>query len=993
MIGKTISHYKILERLGGGGMGVVYKAKDLVLERNVAIKFLPQSFNMNESSKQRFIHEAKSASSLQHNNICKIHEINETKDLDNVSSGQMYICMEYYEGETLKSKIENGPLPFNEAFEIIIQIARGLEKAHEKGIVHRDIKSANIFITNDGVVKILDFGLAKTQDQTQITQLGSTMGTVSYMSPEQTHGRIVDHRSDIWSLGIVMYEMIRGHLPFAGEMEQAVIYLILNEDPEITFNGDDFIPLNMENIVKKCIEKEPSERYQTISELLAEFKNFTKEFSITFDESIPQLLQRVWRKKIVQRLTAVITLLTLVFTALFIFQPSAVEPTSIAVISFENQTGEASYDILSKSIPNLLITTLEQSGQFRVVTWERLNDLKKQIGKDSIEFIDSELGIQLCSMEGIPNIIVGSIAKIGDIFATDLKILDVETKEILQTAQSRGDGDSSIFRQIDELGIKLTAELGEIEEENIDLQRSIVDITTNSMNAYNYYIIGRDEYSKMYYDDARKSLEKAVRLDSTFAIAHLTLYLANIMMGYRNTAIRHLEKAKRNEHKVTENEKLRINARYAQIIEKDNEKRINILEEIVLKYPKEIGAHLDLGKNYQRNEEYEKAIEEFLYVLKLNPYNETAINRLAFNYAEIGEFNKALEYLERYKTVAPGDANPYDSIGELYHYYLGNLDKAIANYKRAIEIKPDFHSRNKIVEAYSLQGNYIKALKWLDNHIPYAPSELYTALSYWKKAFLYYWLNNKTEARNALEEVVEYAQKIENNEWREEVLGEAGILNLWINLDDDNLRSNHKEMKKYFKRRKKLLNHMDKIGADSDFLLASNLSMVHLKEYEIDSARHLITDMKSLLPHVRPGVNDQYKKMLGLHYVNVLANEDSIRKAIAEFKKLISIKTGIWWPENFPWSFIQDGIAKGYIKKGDLKNAISEYERLTKFDHNNRFLIKPEYFYELARLYEQEGMNKQAAENYAIFIEYRKSADRILPDLLDAKRRLALIQN
>ncbi len=204
MIGQTISHYKILEKIGGGGLGVVYKAQDLKLDRFVALKFLPPHLTANDDEKQRFIHEAKAASALQHNNICAIHEIDETDD------AQIFICMDYYEGKTLNKRIKDKPLSIEETIDIAIQIAHGLAKAHEKEIVHRDIKPANIMLTADGIVKILDFGLAKLSTQTKLTKDSTSLGTISYMSPEQTKGETVDYRTDIWSLGVVIYEMLSG---------------------------------------------------------------------------------------------------------------------------------------------------------------------------------------------------------------------------------------------------------------------------------------------------------------------------------------------------------------------------------------------------------------------------------------------------------------------------------------------------------------------------------------------------------------------------------------------------------------------------------------------------------------------------------------------------------------------------------------------------------------------------------------------------------------
>ncbi len=239
MIGQTISHYKILEELGSGGMGVVYRAEDTKLRRPVALKFLPPELTRDKEAKTRFIHEAQAASALQHNNICTIHEIDETPDK------RLFIAMDCYDGETLKERIAKGPLPVAEVVDIASQIAAGLSKAHGAGMVHRDIKPANVMVTRDGVVKILDFGLAKLAGQTKLTRTGSTLGTVAYMSPEQAKGAEVDSRSDIFSLGAVLYEMLAGEVPFPGEHEAAVLYGIVNSDPEQLAGRRGNIPRNI----------------------------------------------------------------------------------------------------------------------------------------------------------------------------------------------------------------------------------------------------------------------------------------------------------------------------------------------------------------------------------------------------------------------------------------------------------------------------------------------------------------------------------------------------------------------------------------------------------------------------------------------------------------------------------------------------------------------------------------------------------------------------
>jgi len=312
MIGKTISHYKITEKLGEGGMGVVYKAQDTKLERTVALKFLPPHLHLDEEAEQRFISEAKAASSFDHPNICTIYEIGKTDD------DQLFIAMACYEGETLKKKLEKGPLEINEVIDYCIQIAKGLERAHEAGITHRDIKPANIMITNRGEVKILDFGLAKTLNDPGVTKIGSTVGTASYMSPEQAKGTEVNHQSDIWSLGVVMYQMITGKQPFEGDYEQAVIYSILNEELDPIIKYAENCSSIFVRIVNKCLEKDPSNRYQTAKELLQELEIFQQDPDYGFNTKPIKVNDQVAKKSIVRNITVITGLLVTVITLSFL---------------------------------------------------------------------------------------------------------------------------------------------------------------------------------------------------------------------------------------------------------------------------------------------------------------------------------------------------------------------------------------------------------------------------------------------------------------------------------------------------------------------------------------------------------------------------------------------------------------------------------------------------------------------------------------------------
>ncbi len=281
MIGHTISHYEVTEQLGRGGMGVVYKARDLRLGRFVAMKFLPRAVDALEEDKQRFIIEARAASALDHPNICTIHEIDETED------GQMFIVMGYYQGETLRDKVTGGPLPMREALDFAKQTCRGIGKAHREHIVHRDIKPANIIVTTEGVVKILDFGLARLSGHTQISRPGMRLGTASYMSPEQARGDPLDHRTDIWAFGVVLYELLSGRRPFEGTHDLAVIYSVVNDDPEPLRQISTTVPVALEGIVVKALSKDPDHRYHSIDDVLADLEGVVPEDDSEVTRSIP----------------------------------------------------------------------------------------------------------------------------------------------------------------------------------------------------------------------------------------------------------------------------------------------------------------------------------------------------------------------------------------------------------------------------------------------------------------------------------------------------------------------------------------------------------------------------------------------------------------------------------------------------------------------------------------------------------------------------------
>jgi len=476
MIGKTILHYKILEKLGEGGMGVVYKAEDTKLKREVAIKFLPRSISANEDERKRFEIEAQAAAALNHPNIAHIYAIEETED-------EIFIVMEYINGRELKEIIKTAPIPIDEAINIANQIADGLNVAHKKGIVHRDIKSSNIMITNEGKAKIMDFGLAKIKGGSEVTKIGTTIGTTAYMSPEQTKGEEVNHRTDIWSFGVVMYEMLTGELPFKGDYEQAVIYTILNEEPKsiMEFRGD--IPSQFTHIVERTLKKNPKERYQTTKDFIEELKAVDKS-----ESSI--------KEKIVA--------------------------PSVAVLPFSNMSNDIEQQYFCDGMAEDIINDLA-----------RLEDLQVVARTSSFAFIDKNLDIREIGKKlGVHSVVEGSVRKAGNRLRITAQLINVTDgyhlwserydRELEDVFAIQEEISNSI---VNALKIELTGEA----------DAPVVKRSTNNLEAYDLYLKGRYFWNTRQsggMEKAKQHFEKAVEIDPTYAFAYAGLADYYNIMGW-----------------------------------------------------------------------------------------------------------------------------------------------------------------------------------------------------------------------------------------------------------------------------------------------------------------------------------------------------------------------------------------------------------------------------------------------------------------------------
>ncbi|MDH4270515.1 MAG: protein kinase [Candidatus Aminicenantes bacterium] len=984
------SRYKIVEELGGGGMGKVFRAHDTKVGEEIAIKLIKPEIAADRATIERFKNELKIARKVVHKSVGRVYDLNEDR-------GTFYITMEYVRGDDLKAFIRSsGQMAVGTSLRVARQVAEGLAEAHELGIVHRDLKPSNIMIDRQGNARIMDFGIARLAGAKGITGGNVMIGTPEYMSPEQVEGKEAGAASDIYSLGIVLFEMLTGRLPFEGETPLSIAVKQKSEAPPDPRTLNPEIPEGLNRVIRKCLEKSKEKRYRTAAEFLADLAGVEKSLPTT-PHPLPvrkpltskEITVRLPSKKVWIPVAAVLVALLAFAVWQFIPEGEGAKRT-IAVIGFKNQTGEADLDYLREAIPHLLITSLGESKRLKVTSWERMKDLLRNTGRDAAAIFDEEAGFDACRREGIEAIILGSFVKAGETFATDVQVLDASSKHILKSASAKGDGVDSILKsQIDEISrtIRRGIALPPLKIETP--ARKIIDLTTSSMEAYNYYLQAQEAYDNFFYAESRKYAEQAVAVDPAFAIAYFVLsQAAGQLYDYpaRNDA---LEKAKTFSANATEKERLVIEARYANIIERDRLKRIRLLEELVEKYPEDKQAHSELGMVYSGYGHIQEAVSEFEKAIAIDPRFGYAVNQVGYEYARMGDFAKAVQSFERYAELNPGLPNPIDSIAEM-NMFMGKLDEAVAKYHAALAMKPDFYqSCGGLAYTYALKEDYAETERWVDEFIRRVPTPQTESEGLALRNFYDHLLGRLDRSLSGYLSSLEQLEKFQ-----------MGSIVAYTHLY---MGFVYIERGEFDNARKALQVWMDDVEKRSPSYLSYNkayycfvLGLIELKQGRLEAAKVRLTELEGLLPNVTSAEQEEFALYRRLLEAEVALAGNSLEQAIRagekiEFLGLQSVNIGYVFSYNIP--FQKDVLARAYWKKGDLDKAIAEYERLTTIDPKNRLrmLISPLYHYRFGRVLEEKGERDRAGLEYEKFLKCWANADPRFVELKDARARLAAL--
>jgi len=983
--------YEIIEELGKGGMGRVYRVEDKKLEQEIALKLIKPEIASDKKTIERFRNELRTARNIRHKNVCGMYDLGETE-------GAHFITMEYIRGEDLKSFIHrSGQLAVGTALRIAKQVCEGLSEAHKLGVVHRDLKSNNIMIDKEGNVRIMDFGIARSLEGKGITGAGVMIGTPEYMSPEQVEGKETDQRSDIYSLGIILYEMVTGRVPFEGDTPFTVGVKHKSERPKDPRELNTQIPEDLNRVILRCLEKDREKRYQSAGEVSSELSKIEEGIPTT-ERIVPErkpltsreiTVQFSLKKLFIPAFVAVALIIAAVVLWRILSKREAIPvlsgKPSLAVMYFKNNTRDEGYDIWRSALSDSIITDLSQSKYINVLSGDRLYSILRKFNLLEAKSYASE-DLRNVATEGkVNHILQGNLSKAGDIFRIEYTLKDMNTGKIIGSDRVEGKGEQAVFSMVDELTRRIKSDF-ELSEEEIasDIDKEIEKITTSSPQAFKYYVEGREFHHKGDYRKNIQSMEKALALDPEFAMAYRSM-----AMGYNNLLLfseakKYLQKAFELKDRLSDRERYLIEAEFYRDSEKTYDKAIEAYRKHLELYPDDSIANTNLGVLYMSTEQWDEAIERYLVQIEGKDESFFPYTNIAESYRAKGMYETARKVLEGYIQDIQ-ESNEIRLELSLNYFLQGEYDLALAEADKAISVNPDsipvlFYRGNVYVckeDFDKAEEDYFKVLerKELGYHL-YIRILLGTS----------HILRGKFESgREQYRQGLELAEKLGDNWWRVCFYIWRAYSYLKSGSPEDAL----KDCKAAWS-----------IAPDSADSLKWQRRALYYKGQaflEMNSAAEARKAADIIRELVDEGTNKKDIRYCN-HLLGLIELErKNYSKAIEYFTDAISLLPY----ENGMEPFANDqvnfagGLASAFYESGDMERAREEHEKILTFTMGKLYFgdIYARSLYWLGKICEEKGQKREAIEYYEKFLELWKDADPGFPEVEDSRKRLAGLQS
>lgn len=963
--------YRIIEEIGRGGMGRVYKAEDQELNITVALKMIRTTYSTDARFIQRFKEETLLSRSISHENVIRIHDLGNVDDIK-------FISMDYIKGHDLKELIlTSGTLSIETAISIAKQICEGLKAAHQKNIIHLDLKPRNIMLDSDGKVYIMDFGIARSLKVADAVKEKRIIGTPAYISPEQAKGEDVDRRSDIYSLGIILFEMLAGKRPFDADTLDDFVDMHIHKKPPFPSEIRPQVPPFLDDIVLKCLKKDKNKRYQNVEELLQDLEAHEEESQTYIPQAKPK---KVWK---FLYLVPVVLLAALVIYLLVGQKEPAVSVSPeggripLVVMYFENNTGDESLDHWRKALPSLIIRDLLPSKYIRVLTADKLYYILEDLNLQDKESYSSE-DFRKVTLRGSANhLLYGYFALAEDTFRIDVILRNITTGELLDSERIEGKGDSVFYDAADQLTpwIKEKFDIAGTEIA-ADSDNDIRDIFTSSPEALKLYIQGKNYY---YLGDLQKSneiLEKAVEIDQEFALAYRQISENYHYLGEIEKAQKYATTALSLKDKVSIRDGYLLEGWAHTILEESYKNAENIYLEMIKSYPDDEDANIYLGAIYRNTERWVLAQERFEKILSVNPI--LAMDNILLFHKAKGQYEKAHEFIENNKDNFH-DVTYYHLYKGIIHFYQKNYDDSRLELEKALSIEPDFLDANEILgHLHLIQDDFVQAENYYRMMIE---SERPISRFYGQLGFISLRLaqGRYSDCKNEIIKGIQIAEKEQLESNKMTFLNFLAYVNLRMGRLEEALRTTEQAQQIATE----LKFHLDKI-------IAMRLQgVILLRMNKMEEAKKAASRLKDYLDRI-----DVPKYIRFYHHLEGMIAQHEKRDAVAveKFNKAISLLSHQYEAFN-DHAFHFSSLAMTYYEMNDSGQAQKQLEKIIELTVGRLQWgdIYAKSYYWLGKTYQRQGQKQKAIDHFEKFLELWKNADPGIPEVEDArKQRYAL---